>query len=214
MGSWRDAGAVAHRPWREPKSTDVVARGLAAHRRISQRTAGVESGGRLSCSRSASRWVASARGRRGAASWPKPCGPKASHRRCSRSIRAGSCWWLAPCRTGGAVWVGERSEVRSAAAEGRGGRTGRVSPGEPTRSSLAIVACIKRPGDGDRRSERVPSQRRGSAVVVVLAGVVPTEPPASCRETEEVVPMRPAEAAPNAPAVACTSAVARPRLAR
>ena len=156
MGSWRATGAVAHRPWREPKSTDVVARGLAAHRRISQRTAGVESGGRLSCSRSASRWVASARGRRGAASWPKPGGPSASHRRCSRSIRAGSFW-----------------------------SSGRTRRAEPTaRSGLASdrKVVLRRPKvveaelDGCRRaSQRGPRSRSWHAPnALAMATVVPS----------------------------------------
>jgi len=54
----------------------------------------------------------------------------------------------------------------------------------------------------------VPSCWRDSSVVVVLAGVVPTELPASCRETDDVVPRRPADAPPNAPVVACAGAVA------
>jgi hypothetical protein len=47
-----------------------------------------------------------------------------------------------------------------------------------------------RRGDCRCYRERVPSQRRGSAVVVVLASVDPTELPASWRETAEVVPRR------------------------
>jgi hypothetical protein len=128
-----------------------------------------------------------------AVSAPSPrrgCGLKRSVRRGPAPSGLGS----AKCALVGARLATARGNGsgrgRRAAARGAPFDVGRRSSGEPTAPRLAVVAQHRRCGNCGGRFERVPSQTPGSPVVIVLAGVDPTELPASCRETAEVVPRR------------------------